>query len=174
MRNLILVLVLLSLALVAIGDETLTGSVVVGVSHEWKSIDGGKTLRDNGALSLQQNFSYGTSTEAAQINVRFMAAYGLKSDTETVIDTQTLAQTYGDDAALSAAKAFAVKNLSLTSTVTVGSSAIDSLFSGSVPPGGALCLIAPYDGFSTATGTGIYLNTDGTASCEVSILGIAP
>lgn len=172
MQRIILMLFLLSLALCAASDESLTGSVVVGVSHEYKSIDGGKTLRDTGAVSLSQGFSYGNSTEAAQVNGRFSAMYGLKSDTETVIETQGIYDSFADDLTFTRIKAIILKNHSLTHTVTVGSStATVTPFDTTLPPGGAACFVAPYGGWELDTWTNLYLNTDGTASCEVSILG---
>lgn len=175
MKHLIFVLVLLSLALAAIGDESLTGSVVVGVSYEFKSIDGGKTLRDNGAVSLSQNFSYGNSTSAAQINGRYSLMMGLKSDTETVIDTMNLTDSFGNMLEFSSAKGVIVRNHSLVASVMVGSSTeSDLLPTITLPPGGAMTLVAPYGGWTTAGRNAIHLTSDDVASCEIAILGITP
>lgn len=175
MRNLILFLLLSSIALAAIGDESLTGSVVIGITHEFKQIDGGKTLRDNGAVGLTQNFAYGNSTTTAQVNGRYSLMMGLKSDTETVIDTMNLTDSFGNILEFSAAKGVMVRNHSLVASVMVGSSTeSDLLPTITLPPGGAMTLVAPYGGWATSGRNAIHLTSDDVASCEVSILGITP
>lgn len=162
----------LSVCLAAAASEILTGSVVVSMSHEYKIFDSSKKLTDSAAVSLKQVFSYGTSTDTAQINGYYYHVYGLKSDTETVIQTQDLTDVAGEWLIFDSIKAIVIKNLDTASSITVGSSTQEGLFYAVVPPGGAACWMAPYGGYSTATFTDIPLNTDGVASCEVSLLGL--
>lgn len=172
MNRIVLFLFLASICIAAFASEILTGSVVVSISHEYKNIDSSKTLKDSSSVSLKQVFSYGTSTATAQVNGYFYHVYGLKSGTETVIRTQDLTDIAGEWLIFDSIKAIVVKNLDSSSTITVGSSTQEGLFYAVVPPGGIACWMAPYGGYSTATYTDIPLNTDGVASCEVSLLGL--
>jgi len=173
MKKLILALLALSICLCAFGDETLTGNYSSAVSYAYKSVNGSKTIRDNGGTGIDQGFSFGTSTESAQINAYHSYTYGLKSDTESVVDLLSFTDLIGDDVSLSKYKAVVVKNLSETSWVTVGKNAQFAAWDGltiSLPPKGVFSVAAP-QGWPIASGSYIYLNTDDTASCEVTILG---
>lgn len=163
----------------AVSAETLTALLSLSLTHVLKATTVQPYLTEQGLFKKSQAYQSGTATDALECNGVYAHNADITSATAHVYDLQDLEDGFGGSLVFNRVKVFAIKNLSETGSLQIGSGSTPFLFDlatatiMTIPPMGLKLVVAPYAGIDASTTERlISVTTPSVASYDMVILGI--